>query len=226
MKLNKIGMVASLAAAMTAGSALGEDVKKGSEKGTVPGTQEQAAGAKNLSADQVIQSWKEKPKELAKEMIQKYGQPQEITSTRLVWHNNGPWLKTELVNEEIEHNFPMPHKDMLKQTISLQVPTDKLSKIGEYDGSVIVDRTPGEISARCDKEPMNFLALNLANDIITEKKSVEEARDYYAKTAMAFMKGKTDPYTEKLQFQPMGSKAAFPDKPSPIIKEAASSPSE
>ncbi len=156
--------------------------------------------------------------EVAKKMIQKYGTPQEITSTRLVWHNNGPWLKTELVNEEIEHNFPMPHKDMLKQTIRFQVPTDKLAQLGEYDGSVIVDRTPGEISARCDKEPMNFMALNLANDIITSKKSVAEARDYYAKAAKASMKGETDPYMEKLQFQPMKTAAASPDKPSPLIR--------
>ncbi len=43
---------------------------------------------------------------------------------------------------------------------------------------------------------MNLLAINLANDIVTGKRSVEEARAFYAETAMAFMKGQLDPYVE------------------------------
>ena len=39
------------------------------------------------------------------------------------------------------------------------------------DGSVSVHRTVGEISAKCDFEGANFLALNLANDVITGKYS-------------------------------------------------------
>ncbi len=224
MKLIKIGSVLSLVAAITAGNAFADDYsakKEGNEQGRVLGIQESAAGAQKISAEQAIENWKQKPKATAQELISKYGQPQEVTSQRLVWHNNGPWLETELVNEEIEHNFPMPHKDMLKQTVSLKVPADKLNELGQFDGSVIVDRTSGEIAARCDKEPMNLLALNLANDIITGKKSVDEARDFYAKTAMAFMKGQKDAYTQELQFQPMRAAAAAPDEPSPIIQEKA-----
>lgn len=39
-----------------------------------------------------------------------------------------------------------------------------------------VERTRGELAARCDKEEMNYLALNLANDIATGKVDVDEAR--------------------------------------------------
>ena len=39
--------------------------------------------------------------------------------------------------------------------------------LARFDGSVIVERTRGEIGARCDKEEMNYLALNLAHDIVT-----------------------------------------------------------
>ena len=45
-------------------------------------------------------------------MIGKYGAPDEITATRLIWHNKGPWKYAELVNEESPHDFPVPHKDM------------------------------------------------------------------------------------------------------------------
>jgi hypothetical protein len=180
------------------------------------------------SAKQVIQNWKKTPKEAAEKTIAKYGQPDEVTPQRLVWHNNGPWERTEIVNREIPHDFPKPHMDCLEQTIALQVPPEKLADLAQFDGSVIVDRTPGEISARCDKENMNFLALNLAKDILDGKKSVQEARESYAKAVMAFMQGQQQAYTQGLQFQPARpAVAAFQDKPSPLMQEgmgAADSP--
>lgn len=69
--------------------------------------------------------------------------------------------------------------------LTVRVPPDKFDDLALYDGSVIVERTKGEISARCDQEPMNFLALNLAHDIITGKRSVGDARKTYAEKAMA-----------------------------------------
>lgn len=76
--------------------------------------------------------------------------------------NNGPWKRSELVNEEIQHDFPKPHHDMLKQAIAWKVPAGKFDDLAEYDGSIIVERTKGEVAARCDKEEANFLAINLA----------------------------------------------------------------
>jgi hypothetical protein len=125
------------------------------------------------NVDRIISKWKKTPQEVARKMIAKYGQPQEASSMRLIWHNNGPWKQTEVVNEEIPHSFPKAHPDLLKQTISYQVPEDKFDELAEYDGSVIVERTKGEIAARCDKEEANFLALNLAHDIVTGKRSVD-----------------------------------------------------
>ena len=64
-----------------------------------------------------------------------------------------PWKRTELINEEINHDFPLPHKDMLFQTVNLQVPPDKFDEIAAFDGSLVINRTRGEIAAFCDKEP-------------------------------------------------------------------------
>ena len=139
------------------------------------------------SVEQIIAGWKSKPQEVARKMIAKYGQPNEATATRLIWFNNGPWKRTELVNEEIPHQFPKPHHDMLLQAINYRVPPDKFDELAEYDGSVIAERTKGEIMARCDMEEANFLALNLAHEIVTGKKSVNDARKFYAE-AMREMK--------------------------------------
>jgi hypothetical protein len=132
------------------------------------------------TVERIISGWRMKPQEAARKTIAKYGLPQEASAMRLVWHNNGPWKMTELVNEEVPHNFPKPHPDFLKQTISYRVPPDKFDELAEYDGSVIVERTKGEIAARCDLEGANFLALNLAHEIVTGKRSVKDARKFYA----------------------------------------------
>jgi hypothetical protein len=165
--------------------------------------------ADKSTVEQIISTWKKTPQEVARKIIAKYGQPQEASAMRLIWHNNGPWKQTEVVNEEIPHSFPKPHPDLLKQTISYQVPEDKFDELAEYDGSVIVERTKGEIAARCDKEEANFLALNLAHDIITGKKSVDEARKFYAEAVRDM---KHPEYMQGLMFQASRSDRGDPDK--------------
>lgn len=182
-------------------------------------TKDSGAAHAAVSAEQAIKNWKDEPKKVAETIIEKYGQPDEVTSERLIWHNNGPWLKTELVDEKIPHSFPVEHNDMLKQTVALQVPVEKFSDLAAYDGSVIVERTKGTLSARCDKESMNFLAVNLAKDVIDGKKSVEEAREAYASIAMKAMKGEKDPYTEGLTFEPSKTPKGDPDEPAKMAKE-------
>lgn len=56
-----------------------------------------------------------------------------------------------------------------------EVPPAKFDDLAQYDGSVIVERTKGTMSARCDKEEANFLAPNLAHDIVRTNKTVAQA---------------------------------------------------
>ncbi len=133
-----------------------------------------------MKAEQVIASWKPALKAAAEKMIKKYGEPAEVTSMRIIWHNNGPWKYTEVMNEEMDHNFPNPHKDAMHQAVNYNVDPSKADEILQYDGSIILNRTAGMSGAICDKEPANFLAINLAHEVATGKKSVDEARKQYA----------------------------------------------
>lgn len=160
---------------------------------------------------QIIESWPSVSKFAARQTIDKYGPPAEATPTRLVWFNNGPWKRTTVLKEETDHAFPMPHKDVMEQVVNYQVPADKFDDLARFDGSVYVDRTRGEISARCDMEAANLVALNLAHDIVTGKRSVEDARKFYPQAVMAHMMKKPSPYAEKLQFAAK-SNTGFPDK--------------
>lgn len=176
--------------------------------------QQSRPGGSSMRAEQVIASWKEKPAEVARTMIKKYGDPQEVTSNRLVWHKNGPWKFTELVNEEIPHSFPMPHMDMLYQSIGYRIEPEKADELIQYDGSVILERTKGEIAARCDKEEANFLAINLAHEIATGKRSVDDARRFYAESIQTMMKtGKANEYLQGFRFTPPTGDQGDHDKP-------------
>ena len=159
--------------------------------------------------DKMLASWKMEPRELATKIIAKYGLPQEASANRLIWMNNGPWKMSELVNEEIQHDFPMPHHDMFRQVINWKVPADKFDELAEYDGSIIVERTKGEVSARCDKEEANFLAINLAYDIVTGKRSVSDARKTYTE---AVSEMKHPEYMKGFTFTPPMGMQGDPDK--------------
>lgn len=182
-----------------AGSALAQSSaaaqSSGSQSMSLQGKPDQAMAMK------MIGGWPETATKAAKETIQKYGPPNEATPTRLIWFNNGPWKRTIVYKDEVQHDFPMPHKDVLEQVINYEVPPEKFDELAKYDGSVIVERTKGEISARCDKEEANFLALNLANDVVQGKRSVDEARQFYGKMMQAMMSGEKPEYTQGLQFK-------------------------
>jgi hypothetical protein len=106
----------------------------------------------------------------------------------------------------------MPHKDVLEQIINYDVPVEYFDDLARYDGSVIVERTKGTMAARCDKEAANFLALNLAHDIIEGKRSVEEAREHYADAIMKMKQGENPEYLQGLVFDPPKRNVNNPDE--------------
>ncbi|MBC7785720.1 MAG: hypothetical protein H7144_17975 [Burkholderiales bacterium] len=164
-------------------------------------------------AEKMVASWPEASKMACMAMMEKYGPPNEMTPTHAMWMNNGPWKWTCVSSMATEHKFPVAHEDVMEQAIDYRVPPEMVSKIVMYDGSVTVKRTEGLLTARCDKEGANFLALNLAHEIATGKRSVEEARMEYAKQIDMVMKKQPAPLTEKLMFAPMKDKANDTDQP-------------
>jgi hypothetical protein len=88
-----------------------------------------------------------------------------------------------------------PHTDSVASCIDFSVPIDQFGPLAEFDGSVICERTAGEVSARCHDEQANCLALNLMHDIVTGAKSVAEAR-YYGQEFLDYRRKKPTPYSK------------------------------
>jgi len=161
-----------------------------------------AAMGDTLQASELIKGWPEESREAAQLVIDTYGEPHEATESMLTWHEVGPWKRVLASKVLFSHQFPAPHIDSVESVIDYRVPPEHFSALAVFDGSVIVERTAGEVSARCHDEQANFLALNLMHDIVTGAKSVEDARAYYAKEFLDARRKQPTPYMERLRFQP------------------------
>lgn len=148
----------------------------------------------------IIEDWPAMSRKAANLTIDQYGPPNEAISSRMIWYNNGPWKRTVVYRDEIPHDFPQPHSDVIEQFINYKVSPDMFSELAKFDGSIVVERTKGEVSSRCDMEAANILALNLMNDIVTGKITAENARETLCEVMSAYMVNRAAPYAEKLQF--------------------------
>ncbi len=168
-------------------------------------------------AAQIVAEWPEEARESAQLVIDKYGEPQEATESELTWRNVGSWKRIVAQRAFWAHDFPAPHTDSVEAFVDYLVPGEMFTALAQFDGSVMVERTTGEVSARCHDEEANSLALNLMHDIVTRQKTVEEARAYYGKEFLDARRKEPTPYMKTLNFSSPGDPgtdgaAADPDR--------------
>lgn len=165
--------------------------------------------------EQATNGWPGEQREAIRTLMQKYGPPHEASSNHVYWYDVAQFKKIAVHKEDAQHLFPQPHQDFLEMTVSYRVPPDKIDDLAKFDGSLVVNRTRGTLSAICHKEEANILALNLAHEIITDRKTAEEAREFLARTLQAQKSGQpgeNQNYLTGLQFRP-DLAAADPDQP-------------
>ena len=201
--------------------------KLGAKRETASGGDESAPGAVFLvtqdQVDAIIENWPPAPQKVVPDLIERYGLPNEATPTMLIWHDSGPWKRTIVTSDETAHHFPTPHTDFFSQTINYDVPPEKLPELAEFDGSLIVYRTAGQVTASCDNEGANFLAVNLMHDIVTGRRTAAEARKEFGEQQAAWLLNREAPYTEGIRFpQPVESETGHLDEPvmkAPTIRQ-------
>jgi hypothetical protein len=103
--------------------------------------------------------------------------------------------------DELAIHWPAPHTDFLTQYIDYRVPPEQAHLVAMFDGSILVDRTRGEVAARCDSEAANVLGLNMVHELVTGKRTVEEARHISEQSTVAYNLGREAPYAERLLFE-------------------------
>lgn len=140
-----------------------------------------------------IALWPESPRLLGRLLIERFGPPNIVNQEVLIWTGQYPW-KRIIVRQT--------QTDPLEHVVDYDVAAEKVELVSELDHSIQVDSWKGEISARSDREQLNFLALNLAEEIAAGRRTPEQARNFYVKTANLAAAGKSSPYMDGLMFKP------------------------
>jgi hypothetical protein len=168
------------------------------------------------SAERTIKDWPGTSRAAADALIAEYGQPFKVEDAELTWLNSGKWRKT-VVYRESPHSFLGIHdRGIIEQTIAYDVPDAKLEELFNFEGGLRYSKTAGELSSRAETEKLNFLAVNLADDIVTDKLDSDGARFFYNKTVKLSKAGKSSPYMNGFLF-PLGDRG----RPIPDSREGA-----
>jgi hypothetical protein len=166
-----------------------------------------------------LAAWPAARQKLAAELIAKYGLPHGSTADELIWGEVHPWKRMVLRRSGTKHNFPRPHEDVLEQTVNYRVPDLKTRDLIRYNGSLVIDRTRGELSAHCDTEAQNTITLNIADDIVNGNRSVDEGLGYHAQLVRAMETHVEESYPRKLKFKILpSSETADPDTEAPLLE--------
>jgi hypothetical protein len=173
-----------------------------------------------------LKDWPVDRQVVAAHLVTRYGEPQEVTPRSVSWYDNGPWKRTILYKDGDLHRFPLAHRDVLWQTINYKVPMNKVAALLTYDGSILVDRTRGEVTAHCDSEEANTLILNIANDIVTGEDTVEQAMAFHAQVVEGMRIHEPEEYPLKLRFKTAKTNAATadPDEEAELLRHLMNTP--
>lgn len=150
------------------------------------------------SFDGLIANWPQEARTAAMAMQAKYGPPDSTTSDQLTWRDQDPFAEIVVMKNGTPHAFPTQHTDVLAQSIYLNVEANQADELTSFRGNIKVDHARGLLTAKCKDEASNFLALNLAHEILSGEKSVVEANGVLMEKSRGGIED--DDYMQELQF--------------------------
>ncbi len=135
--------------------------------------------------------------------MSRYGEPDEVGAHRLIWHANGPWKRT------IVRNLPWPYSDavgeelgVIEQSVVYDLTPEQAAGLAAFSRRLAFDPARMEMTSRADREGLNYLRLNLADDVLRGRITAPEAQETYARTVALEASGKTTRYLQGLTFGP------------------------
>lgn len=178
--------------------------------GCVPAVKTAAGGEPALDArsrrelaEKVCAGWSDKSRLAARLMISRYGAPDAVGASRLVWEGNGSWKRT------IVRDLPRPYAGaadedlgVVEQTAAYGLTPEKAAELFRFSPRLSFDTARMEMTSRADREEVNFLLLNLAHDVASGGMTAADARRAYARILELEAAGKTTPYLLDLRFGP------------------------
>ncbi|MFA7614258.1 MAG: hypothetical protein WCY48_08475 [Candidatus Caldatribacteriota bacterium] len=165
------------------------------------------------TASKLAAGWPQSSIVAAKELITKYGNPTETTSDQLIWRNFAPFKEIIVHKNLYSSYFPLLHQNPVEHVIDYKASPDRISNVWNYNGSVVLNRTKGEMSAFGPNEEMNVLSMNLTHKIMTGEIDEDRAKVIHGQETLDFLNGEKTSLTQSLIF---GSQINTADAGEPV----------
>ena len=188
-----------------------------------PASRDHTTGSDAAAAtpETILQNWPGRSRSAARALISRYGEPSRFDADSLAWDDNGPWRKTVVHRKAPRGAWSLHAGDVVEQSIAYAVPDDKVADLARFDRRVRFDKGSGTLSSLSESENRNYLAVNLADEIVGGKRSPAQARSFYRRTVDFAASGKSSAYLDGFVFPlAAGSPAAQDRSPDPAPIEA------
>lgn len=161
----------------------------------------QAGTADGRKADAlyVIGFWANPSALEARRLIDEYGPPDEVYSSKLVWRGRGAWARTavwDLPPQYVDES----EKTVVEQTVLYPLGKDEIASLQSFSSNIVASRSEGTLGVRTNDEQVAYLTLNLADEIVKGEKSVDQAKVDYRRIQRLRDSGKESPYLMGLLF--------------------------
>ena len=149
-------------------------------------------------ADSAVASWPSIPRRAAELMMGKYGAPQAISEDSLIWTRTAPWKRITVRRDS-------PGADpsaVLEQAVTYDVPLERQDAALALPGGVKWNPGLRELTVQGEFEERNFMAVNIADKVLSGRVSPREGREMHARALELARAGKSSPLTLGLTFTP------------------------
>lgn len=199
MEIRSVRLIAGLLAVAGASALLSNGCL--APRGTARlGGPDDPAGRAEL-AEATVSGWWPLSALAARRTIAQYGVPDEVRPERLAWTAKGPWKRV------VVRNITPPYVSgdelgVVEQRVRYTLAPGQLDELRRFDRSLGYEPGARELASRSDREEVNFLRLNLADDIVRRRTTPDEARRFQERALRLENTGKASPYMQGLRFTP------------------------
>jgi hypothetical protein len=162
------------------------------------------ASAPRHVAGAVVGLWGAQSSAAGRKLLDEYGPPDDATVNKLTWDHRGGWKRTIVWNFSgfQRHRIYSASGKLavMEQTVDYPLTFAQSVSLQSFSGDLIVDAARGELSSCAGSEALDYLTLNLADEIVRGAATVPQARETYARVVELTAAGKSSPYTDGLLF--------------------------
>ncbi|MBI3299437.1 MAG: hypothetical protein HYZ75_14820 [Elusimicrobia bacterium] len=160
----------------------------------------EASAYRRSLAGTTIEDWAPMAAMSARRLLEQYGAPDEVRPEFMVWRGKDRWQRITAWNIP----EPYPQGDdigFVEHAVEYPPLTPaQLVNLSAFDSRLMYYGLVQTLAARSDREEVNILRLNLADDVLAWRVTPEQARQRYGEILNLEAAGKSSPYMSKLRF--------------------------